>query len=79
MYSHLFQDRIVLFQFNTLRSIFLVFVGNVTAGTGQTSILMLCTFQNNLNAVAFLRHGFKNWEGKDSEFRGSAQCPFAHL
>jgi len=56
MHCHLLKNRIVLLQFKTLSRIFLILRRNVTRGAGHACSLMLCTFQDDLDPVAFLSH-----------------------
>ncbi len=79
MDRHLAKDWVVFLQLNPVRSVFTIFRRHVTRRARSARRFMFGALENNLYAVAFLRHGFKNWEGKDSEFRGSAQRPFSHL
>ncbi len=56
MYGHFFQDGIELFEFQSFRIVLLVLNGYIPAGTGLSAGLVLGALQNNLNAIAFLRH-----------------------
>jgi len=56
VYGYFFQNAIVLFQFDTLRSIFLVLGSDITGSAGHTTVLVLCAFQNYLYPVTFLSH-----------------------
>ena len=72
------QDWVELFDLHSVGSVLPVLRGDVARRAWHARVFVLCAFQNHLYAVAFLRHGFKNWEGKDSEFPHSVQRPFAH-
>ena len=72
------QDRIELFDLHSVGSVLPVLRGDVARRAWHARVFVLCALQNHLYAVAFLRHGFKNWDGKDSEFPRSVQCPFSH-
>ena len=52
-------DGVVLLQFHTIRVVLAVLFSDVAGSAGKTAVFMLCTFQDNLNAVAFafLCHG----------------------
>ena len=73
------QDRIELFDLHSVGSVLPVLRGDVARRAWHARVFVLCALQNHLYAVAFLRHCIKNWVGKDSEFRGSAQRPFSHF
>ena len=53
MYCHSLETRVVLLQFQSLRSIFLVLSSDVARSTGQTTVLHLSAFKNNLHSIAF--------------------------
>lgn len=46
-------DRVVLFQFEALSSIFAVLLSNIAGGAGQTTGFVLGALKNDLNAVSF--------------------------
>jgi len=73
MNRHLFQDGVVLFQFQTFRSILLVFGRDIPRSTWHSTIFVLSTLENNLSArfFCFLGHAdifSKNSDGKISIF-----------
>ena len=53
MNCHFFHYRIVLLQFQPVRSILFVLGCNIPRGSGFAGCLVFSTFQNDLNAVAF--------------------------
>ena len=59
MKSHLLEDRVILHQLKTLRSVLTVLCCDVTACTWQTAVLDLCALQYYLYTIAFcfLCHG----------------------
>ena len=50
---HALEDGVVLLQLKTFRSILAILGGDVTAGTGHTTIFVFGAFENDLNAVSF--------------------------
>jgi hypothetical protein len=52
----LLHDRVEFLQLDALRSILFVLAGNVTAGTGQSTVLMLSAFHDYLYAISFFSH-----------------------
>jgi hypothetical protein len=56
MNSHLFQDGIILFHFKTIRRILFILRRDVTGSARLSTGFVLGTFEDNLNAVAFLCH-----------------------
>src|SRR6187397_2738845 len=56
MYSIFFQDRIVLFQFQPLSSIFSVLRGDITTHAWHVRGFMLRALQNHLYPVTFFCH-----------------------
>ncbi|MCE3282008.1 MAG: hypothetical protein K0Q66_745 [Chitinophagaceae bacterium] len=56
VYGYFLQVRVELFEFDTLGRVLFVLHRDVTAGTRNTRILLLGTFEDNLDPVAFLCH-----------------------
>ena len=61
MYSHPLEDGVVLLQLKALRGVLAVLGGDVTAGTGHTTIFVFGALEDNLHAISFyfLCHGLK--------------------
>ena len=53
MYGDLFEDGVVLFQFQAIRCILPVLLGDIPAGARHSRCLVLRAFQDDLVAVAF--------------------------
>ena len=58
------KDWVELFDLHAVWSVLSVLRGDVTRRPWHARLFVLCAFQNHLNSVAFLRHGFKNWRAK---------------
>jgi hypothetical protein len=71
----LLQYRVVLFQLQALRSVFLVLGGDVTAGAGLSTVFVFSAFQDNLNTISFLGHFLKNLMFRSFRRRLSALSP----
>ena len=64
MHRVLAKHRVEFFDLHAIWSVLAILRRDVTRCTGHARIFVLCAFQNHLNAVSFLRHGFKNWVAK---------------
>ncbi len=53
MNGHLLQDRVEIFQFETIRGILAILLGDVTGRAWQTGGFMLGAFQDDLLSVTF--------------------------
>ncbi len=63
MYSPFLHNRIVLSQFETIGSIFPIFLGDIAGSTWHSRFFMFSAFQNNQDAVTFtfLCHDAGDW------------------
>ena len=53
MEGHLLQNRIVLLELETARSVLTILGGDVTRHAGHTAVLVFSALQNNLDAITF--------------------------
>ena len=72
----LFKNWIVFLQFNSFRSVFTVFGGDVTAHAGHPAVFVLGALQNNLDPIAFLSHDW--WSLGLFGQEASGTCFFKH-
>lgn len=63
----LFQNRVILFLLDTVWSVLLVLRCDVTRSSRHSAVFVLCAFEDNLDAIAFLSHFSTELDGKSNE------------